>query len=154
MCRVERMLRKRLRGDLRVLHAAGCAVEVRDAHRWRCVVSGPAGTPYENADFPVEIVFPASYPFHNEPLRCTFAVRIFHCNVDANGRVCAASLPQPMPSRTVRDLLQHLEQLLAHCHVDDPLVPEIADLYRTNRKRHDAIARAWTRLYAGASPLS
>ena len=51
-------------------------------------------------------------------------------------------------SMTVAHVLRQLEQLLARCHLDPPLVPEIAEMYRTNRSRHDAIARAWTRAHA------
>jgi hypothetical protein len=31
---------------------------------------------------------------------------------------------------------------------DDPLVPEIAHLYKTDRSRYEATAREWTRKYA------
>ena len=141
------LLSKRLRGELRAL-STSATVEVRAPNRWGCVVQGPRGTPYEDAEFPVEILFPPTYPFHSAPLRCTFEVPVFHCNVDANGRVCAAILPTPTPSMTVAHVLRQLEQLLAHCHLTPPLVPEIADMYRTNRSRHDAIARAWTRAHA------
>ena len=30
----------------------------------------------------------------------------------------------------------------------DPLVPEIAELYRTDRDRYDSLAREWTQKYA------
>ena len=38
--------------------------------------------------------------------------------------------------------------LLTDANPDDPLVPDIANLYKTNRKEHDAKAKEWTRKYA------
>jgi hypothetical protein len=37
--------------------------------------------------------------------------------------------------------------LLTDPNPDDPLVPEIAQLYRSDRARHDATAREWTAKY-------
>ena len=34
---------------------------------------------------------------------------------------------------------------------DDPLVPEIAHIYKTDRARYEATAREWTRKYASKS---
>jgi len=34
------------------------------------------------------------------------------------------------------------------CSSDDPLVPEIARIYKSDRAKHDATAREWTRKYA------
>jgi len=31
---------------------------------------------------------------------------------------------------------------------DDPLVPEIADVYQTDQNEYEAIARRWTQKYA------
>lgn len=38
--------------------------------------------------------------------------------------------------------------LLTDPNPDDPLVPEIAQIYKTDRSRHDATAREWTAKYA------
>ena len=38
--------------------------------------------------------------------------------------------------------------MLCYPNVEDPLVPEIAQLYLTDRAKHDEIAREWTRRYA------
>ncbi|RYY70401.1 hypothetical protein EON63_22650 [archaeon] len=38
--------------------------------------------------------------------------------------------------------------LLTDANPDDPLVPEIAQLYKNNRTQHDATAREWTAKYA------
>ena len=38
--------------------------------------------------------------------------------------------------------------LLTDPNPDDPLVPELAHIYKTDRSRYDATAREWTRKYA------
>lgn len=38
--------------------------------------------------------------------------------------------------------------MLTDPNPDDPLVPEIAHVYKTDRARYDATAREWTRKYA------
>ena len=41
-------------------------------------------------------------------------------------------------------MLLSICSLLTDPNPDDPLVPEIAQLYRSDRARHDATAREWT----------
>ena len=38
--------------------------------------------------------------------------------------------------------------LLTDANPEDPLVPEIAHIYTTNRKKYEATAREWTTKYA------
>lgn len=50
---------------------------------------------------------------------------------------------------------QTLYVLLSAPNADDPLVPAIASLLRTDKAAHDRIAREWTRRYASdAAPSS
>ena len=53
----------------------------------------------------------------------------------------------PRPTHTCQVLLS-LSSLLTDPNPDDPLVPEIAHLLKTDKQRHDATAREWTRKYA------
>ena len=59
--------------------------------------------------------------------------------------VCARS-----PALTISKVLLSICSLFSDPNPDDPLVPEIAKLYKTNRKQHDANALEWTRKYAQA----
>ena len=52
------------------------------------------------------------------------------------------------PALTISKVLLSICSLLTDCNPDDPLVPEIAQLFRSDRARHDATAREWTRKYA------
>jgi ubiquitin-conjugating enzyme E2 D/E len=38
--------------------------------------------------------------------------------------------------------------LLTDPNPDDPLVPEIAQIFKTDRARYDELAKEWTRKYA------
>jgi len=41
-----------------------------------------------------------------------------------------------------------LSSLMTDCNPDDPLVPEIATLYKNYKAKHDTNAREWTNKYA------
>jgi len=45
-------------------------------------------------------------------------------------------------------VLLSISSLIADPNPDDPLVPEIAQVYKTNPQRFRSIAREWTRTYA------
>ena len=45
-------------------------------------------------------------------------------------------------------MLLSLSSLLTDPNPDDPLMPEIAHLLKTDKRRHDQVAREWTRKYA------
>jgi hypothetical protein len=62
--------------------------------------------------------------------------------------------PHVRPFQHPRTTTQHeqvllsLSSLLTDPNPDDPLVPEIAHILKTDKARHDANAREWTRKYA------
>ena len=45
-------------------------------------------------------------------------------------------------------MLLSICSLLTDPNPDDPLVPEIAQILRTDKKKHDTTAREWTHKYA------
>lgn len=60
----------------------------------------------------------------------------------------------PSPRTLYSNIINTLTVLLSICSMltdpnpDDPLVPEIAHVYKTDRSRYDSTAREWTRKYA------
>ena len=52
------------------------------------------------------------------------------------------------PALTVSKLLLSISSLLTDPNPDDPLVPEISDIYVKNRLQFDLTAREWTQQYA------
>ncbi len=52
------------------------------------------------------------------------------------------------PALTISKVLISLCSLLTDPNPNDPLMPQIAHQYKTNRKAHDKMARQWTIKYA------
>ena len=115
---------------------------------WSAVIIGPVGTPYEGGIFSLIINFPDQYPFI--PPKIKFNTKIFHPNISADGKICVDILKSNWsPSLTIKAALLSICSLLDNPNPDDPLVPEIAELYRFNKKKYNEIAKRWTVQYAG-----
>jgi len=52
------------------------------------------------------------------------------------------------PTKCLLSVLLSICSMLTDPNPDDPLVPEIAHVYKTDRARYEATAREWTRKYA------
>jgi ubiquitin-conjugating enzyme E2 D/E len=120
-----------------------------DLFNWVATIMGPAKTPYENGVFNLEIQFPPDYPF--KPPKIRFTTKVYHCNINSSGGICLDILKDNWsPALTISKVLLSICSLFSDPNPDDPLVPEIAKLYKTNRKQHDSNALEWTRKYAQA----
>ena len=117
--------------------------------RWDAMIFGPSDSPFEGGVFRLTIDFPSEYPF--KPPIVTFKTKIYHPNINAAGGICLDILKsQWSPALGVSKVLLSILSLLTDANPNDPLVPEVASLYRTNRVAYDEKAREWTRLYASA----
>jgi len=118
-----------------------------DYYDWVASIMGPADSPYAGGVFFLTIKFPTDYPF--KPPKVTFTTKIYHPNINANGSICLDILrDQWSPALTVSKVLLSICSMLTDPNPDDPLVPDIAHLYKTNREQYEATAREWTRKYA------
>jgi ubiquitin-conjugating enzyme E2 D/E len=114
---------------------------------WDAVIMGPTGTPYVGGIFKMEIHFPSDYPF--KPPKCIFTTKIYHPNISPNGAICLDILKdQWSPALTVSKTLLSICSLLNEPNPKDPLVPEIADLYMSDRQTYDENARLYTQKFA------
>jgi ubiquitin-conjugating enzyme E2 D/E len=114
---------------------------------WQATIMGPDDSPYSGGVFFLDIHFPADYPF--KPPKVHFTTRIYHCNINSNGGICLDILKdQWSPALTISKVLLSICSLLTDPNPDDPLVPDIAQLLKTDRGRHDSTAREWTSKYA------
>jgi len=112
-----------------------------------CRVREQKDSPYDGGIFFLNIHFPTDYPF--KPPKVQFQTKIYHCNVNGNGSICLDILQsQWSPALTISKVLLSVCSLLTDPNPDDPLVPEIARLYKQDRAKHDATAKEWTRKYA------
>ena len=103
-------------------------VNDNDMFHWQATIMGPSDSPYQGGVFFLNIHFPTDYPF--KPPKCTFTTRIYHPNINSNGSICL-------------DILKD-----QWSNPDDPLVPEIAQIYKTDRYKYEATAKDWTKKYA------
>jgi len=118
-----------------------------DMFRWQATIIGPDKSPYASGTFFLDIEFPADYPF--KPPKIKFMTKIYHCNVNEKGGICLDILKDNWsPALTISKVLLSICSLLSDPNPDDPLVPEIAALYKKDRAQHDKTASEWTRKYA------
>tara|TARA_Y100000389_G_scaffold204407_1_gene256764 strand:+ start:280 stop:726 length:447 start_codon:yes stop_codon:yes gene_type:complete len=119
-----------------------------DLFEWWATIIGPVGSPYENGVFKLRINFPADYPF--KPPKVVFITKIYHCNINSGGGICLDILKdQWSPALTVSKVLLSICSLMDDPNPDDPLVSEIANLLKEDKKEHDYRAKIATMTYAG-----
>uniref|UniRef100_A0A2K6FUP9 E2 ubiquitin-conjugating enzyme n=1 Tax=Propithecus coquereli TaxID=379532 RepID=A0A2K6FUP9_PROCO len=110
-------------------------------------IMGPNDSPYQGGVFFLTIQFPSDCPF--KPPKVAFTTRIYHPNINRNGSICLSILRSEWsPALTVSKVLLSICPMLCDPNPDDLLVPEIAKIYRKDRRKYDRIAREWTQKYA------
>uniref|UniRef100_H2YYK1 E2 ubiquitin-conjugating enzyme n=1 Tax=Ciona savignyi TaxID=51511 RepID=H2YYK1_CIOSA len=141
-----------------------------DMFHWQASIHGPSDSPFHGGLFFLTIHFPTDYPF--KPPKVGFSTKIYHPNINSNGSICLDILrSQWSPALTVSKgmwfslrklnlvmfknlFLKQINILLSICSLlndpnpDDPLVPEIARVYKTDRKKYNQTACEWTKKYA------
>ena len=140
---------KRILKELNDIQGLPLSAEIIDnnIYHWYVSFMGPENTPYQNGIFFLDVKFPESYPM--DPPIITFKTKIYHCNINSRGGICLDILnKQWSPALTISKVLLSICSLMSDPNPDDPLVPEIADLLKTNKKLHDTNALQWTQQYA------
>ena len=118
-----------------------------DLYNWTASIMGPDDSPFQGGVFFLNVQFPTDYPF--KPPKLSFTTRIYHPNINSNGSICLDILKdQWSPALTISKVLLSISSLLTDANPNDPLVPEIAHIYKNDRPRYDNTAREWTRRYA------
>ncbi|KAG1671638.1 hypothetical protein FOA52_006869 [Chlamydomonas sp. UWO 241] len=127
--------------------SAGPAGAGNDLFVWQATIMGPADSPFSGGVFFMTINFPPDYPF--KPPKVAFQTKVYHPNVNSQGAICLDILKdQWSPALTISKVLLSISSLLTDANPDDPLVPEIAHMYKNNKKAYEDNAREWTRKYA------
>lgn len=135
--------------DLRKDPPANCSAgpEGNDLFKWEGVIMGPADSPYTGGVFKLHIQFPTEYPF--KPPHVQFTTKIYHPNINPIGLICLDILKQAWsPALTISKVLLSITSLLTDPNPNDPLAPDIAYIYRTNRAEYEIQAKNHTLRYA------
>jgi len=146
------MTSKRINSELQELinsPPANCSAGPvnEDIYHWQATIMGPIKSPYEGGVFYLSIKFPKDYPF--KPPKLIFLTKIYHCNINSGGAICLDILKEQWsPALTVSKVLLSICSLMDDPNPDDPLVPEIADLLKQDKTKHDENARIFTLKHA------
>lgn len=128
---------------------ANCSAgpEGDDLFEWQASIMGPKDSPYHGGLFWLKIQFPKDYPF--KPPKLQFLTKLFHPNISSSGSICIDILKdQWSPALTISKVLLCICSLLDDPNPDDPLMPDIADLFKEDKEAYEKKARDWTIIYA------
>ncbi|KFV75674.1 Ubiquitin-conjugating enzyme E2 D3, partial [Dryobates pubescens] len=120
-----------------------------DMFHWQATIMGPNDSPYQGEMVTSLLSQTLSFSAFVFLLQVAFTTRIYHPNINSNGSICLDILrSQWSPALTISKVLLSICSLLCDPNPDDPLVPEIARIYKTDRDKYNRISREWTQKYA------
>ncbi|KAJ3647541.1 hypothetical protein Zmor_019412 [Zophobas morio] len=150
------MQRQRIARELEKLASApptGISVAPRDdkLNFLEAQMIGPDNTPYKNGVFKVQLQISEKYPF--SPPIVKFLTKVYHPNIDDNGRVCMDLTKLPpkgcwRPTVGLEGVLIAVRMLLESPNADDPLMVDIADEYNNTYSEFVKKAQMYTEKYA------
>jgi ubiquitin-conjugating enzyme E2 D/E len=119
-----------------------------DIKIWRARILGLKDSPYEGGEFYLKVQFHDDYPF--SPPTIHFITKMYHPNINERGGMCLGVLETLnwSPALTVANVLANIRLLLTEPNPDDSLAPDIARVYKTDRKKYEETVREYTMKYA------
>lgn len=120
-----------------------------DYYKLQVTIFNLRESPYEGGYFMCSIQLPKDYPFY--PPKIKFQTKIYHPNINTNGDfsvgddMCYSTWS---PKFTVIDFMNYIISIILKPNADDPLVPEVANVYKNNNEEFKKTAHEWTIKYA------
>lgn len=106
-----------------------------DLFTWEAHITPPHHSFYKGGVFKLLVTFTNEYPY--KPPKVTFKTPIYHPNINSSGMICIDILAKEWsPALTLSSVLLSLLTLLDDPNPDDPLRPEIADIFKTNKEEY------------------
>ena len=91
-------------------HVSAGVIDDSNIYEWDATIIGPGLSPYAGGIFKLSIIFPETYPF--KPPKIRFLTKIYHCNIDPKGNICADILKNNWsPALTVSKILLSIRSL-------------------------------------------
>ena len=110
-------------------------------------INGPKDTPFESGVFKLIFTLPADYPFKPPSMR--FATMVHHPNISREGSICIDILKDQWSSALrLYKVILSISDLLATPNPDDPLSPDVAHEYKTNRELYIKRVKDYVQKYA------
>ena len=154
----------RIKRDIEKIHKDGGAngiiiMEGDSPNKFTAFIMGPPDSPYANRQLEFSIELPERYPMEAPKIKAIS--RIYHPNIISTrdpdmtqeqaaitgtdlGTICLNIFKgEWSPALSLLSSLISIQQLLADPNPDDPLEPEIAELYKTNRTEFNKRAIAF-----------
>lgn len=115
-------------------------------YHWNVALNGPESTPYFGFTFLLEIKMPKNYPFDKPEI--SFKTQIYHPNVSRKGEICMGDFSLWKSQNTILELLNYVNYLLSFPDTNNPLEPQIASHYISNKSDYEEKARMLAKKYA------
>ncbi|KAL5701828.1 E2 ubiquitin-conjugating enzyme [Ranunculus cassubicifolius] len=98
-----------------------------DMYKWQAIIIGPEDSPFSGGVFKVSFIIPTS----------------------SATKTCLDILKENWsPALTISEVLLSICSLLTDPNPDDPLMPDIANMYKRDKAGYERTAQSWTLEYA------
>ncbi|CAM4879968.1 unnamed protein product [Rotaria socialis] len=117
---------------------------------WKIIMHGETGTPYSDGRWLLFIEFPQIYP--EQPPDIRFITKIYHCNVNDDGKICHDILGTAWAHKTsMYNVFMEILRLLREPNPDDALSSVKGAQCKESRDNYNNTIIEWKNLYANAS---